>query len=85
MQLADIKLVGRSSGNSIVLSGIGKWPIGVQVSFQWYSDGQIMQGETGISHVLVNDDKGHSLVLRATGKCAGYDDVVKSSPAWLVP
>lgn len=58
----------------------GAWtPAPVDLAFQWYRDDQAIAGATGVSHVVVPADQGHSLAVVVTGSRPGYAAVSKRS------
>lgn len=52
---------------------------GVETTYQWLRNGDVIYGATGPTYVLSTDDFGKPVTVRATGRKAGYLDGVSTS------
>lgn len=55
------------------------------VAQQWLRDGQPLEGETALTHVVTQEDVGHVLAVRSTASAAGYPDFTALSANLSVP
>lgn len=59
----------------------GSWTRGTALSYQWYARGKKIPGATAKTFIVKKGQKGASLVVKVTGKKAGYQTVTKASKA----
>ncbi|MDR2999095.1 MAG: cell wall-binding repeat-containing protein [Microbacterium sp.] len=59
-------------------------PAPTSVAYQWYRNGTVITGATGVRYVAVSADRGANLSVKATAKRTGYKDVVATSAAVAV-
>ncbi|NQX28342.1 hypothetical protein HQQ81_13430 [Microbacteriaceae bacterium VKM Ac-2854] len=79
-------ITGTASVGNVVTANPGTWgPTPVTLSYQWLHDGYVIDGETGPTHLVTEDDYSHTpLTVRVTGTKPGYATTVKTSAASTV-
>lgn len=59
----------------------GLWDAGTILSYQWFAEGEPIQGATNRTLKLTSSQVGKSITLQTTGSKPGYPDLVKTSNA----
>ena len=71
------------SGTAVVGSNLtaktGSWSPAAQVSFQWYRGSAMIAGATKNVYTVAKADAGQTLLVKVTGRKAGYTTVTKAS------
>jgi serine protease len=78
-------IAGSPTPDSTLTLTPGTWNGSPTVAHQWLRDGQPIAGETGLTHVVTQDDVGHVLAVRSTASAAGYPDFTSLSANLPVP
>ena len=76
---------GSPSKDSVLTVTPGAFNGSPTVTQQWLRDGQPIEGETGLTHVVTQDDLGHVLAVRSTASATGYPDFTSLSANLSVP
>lgn len=78
-------MINGSSRAGETLSVIsGEWQPGASLSFQWFKDGNAIQGQTGTTYSVSVSDVGHSISVAAKGVLDGYAPALKVSDSALI-
>lgn len=73
---------GRPVVGSKLTASAGSWgPKGVQISYQWLRSGKAIKGATESAYALGGSDRGAMLVVKVTGRKAGYATASRTSKA----
>lgn len=59
----------------------GTWSTGAKLSYQWYRNGKVIKRATHKTYVLTASDRGKRIVVKVTGRKAGYTTASRSSGA----
>jgi hypothetical protein len=79
---ATPKISGTAKVSKTLKAKPGTWkPKGFSFTYQWLRSGVAISGATKASYKLTPSDKGRKLVVKVTGKKAGYATVTKASKA----
>ena len=62
-----------------LLANPGSWEDGVNLSFRWLRDDEVISGETKRSYAIRNDDLNHQISIQVIGSKYGYKTVVQAS------
>ncbi len=85
-KVGQVSIGGASTNIGATLIGnTTQWMQGVELSWQWLSDGIEIEGATGSSFTISRADRGRSISLRVTGSAQGYITVSKMSKAKKIP
>ena len=72
---------GATSVGSVLTAVTGVWTTGTKFTFQWFSDGAPLVGETSSSHTYTLANSGHELSVVVSGSLQGYASASVSSAA----
>lgn len=72
-------LVGDAVFGETLTAEIGEWSDGVEFAYEWFRDGETIDGATESSYTLGLDDIGSTISVAVTGTKVGYTDVVLES------
>jgi len=82
----SLRIIGGPARAGTTLSvSSGNWLAGVSLRYQWLRDGSAITGETNMTHVVANADRGHSLTVQVTAAKPGFTDLVKTTAAKQIP
>ncbi len=59
----------------------GTWDDGTELTYQWFTDGDAVEGATGTTYTPGAGKLGAAVTVEVTGTKAGYEDVTKTSAA----
>jgi len=72
---------GAATVGSQLSAAAGTWSAGAKLSYQWYRNGKAIKKATHRMYQLTGADRGKSIVVKVTGRKAGYTTVRRSSAA----
>jgi len=72
---------GAATVGSQLSAAAGTWSAGAKLSYQWYRSGKAIKKATHRMYQLTGADRGKSIVVKVTGRKAGYTTVRRSSAA----
>jgi len=85
LTVAVPKITGAPNINQTVTATVGAWePAPVSFAYQWYRDGEAIDGATAATYDVTDSELGEPLTVRVTGSKTGYTSVTKTSAA-VVP
>jgi 5-hydroxyisourate hydrolase-like protein (transthyretin family) len=70
---------------AVIESRSGTWDADVDLTYSWLRDGVEIANETGASYQLTEADRGHSIAFKVVAQKPGYNEVVRTSVAKLIP
>ena len=76
---------GKVAVGQVLTAKAGTWTIGTKLTYQWLRAGKPIAGATKPTYKLAALDKKKAVSVRVTGSLFGYNLVVKTSSAKVVP
>lgn len=76
---ATPKITGTAKVGSKLRASAGRWTSGTTLTYQWYASGEKIVGATSSSHTLKSAQYGKRIVVKVTGRKAGYTTVTRTS------
>jgi hypothetical protein len=70
---------------AVIESRSGTWEADVNLTYSWLRDGVEIANETGASYQVTAADRGHSIAFKVVAQKYGYNEVVRTSLAKLIP
>ena len=77
----DPTVSGTGYAGEELTADAGTWDEGTSLSYQWYADGEAIEGATDSVYTLTEDDLGKEITVEVTGSKQYFSDVVRSSSA----
>ena len=76
---ATPKITGTAKVGSKLRASAGRWTSGTTLTYQWYASGEKIVGATSSSHTLKAAQYGKRIVVKVTGRKAGYTTLTRTS------
>jgi hypothetical protein len=70
---------------AVIESRSGTWDADVNLTYSWLRDGVEIANETAASYQVTEADRGHTIAFKVVAQKPGYNEVVRTSVAKLIP
>jgi hypothetical protein len=70
---------------AVIESRSGTWDADVNLTYSWLRDGVEIANETAASYQVTEADRGHTIAFKVVAQKPGYNEVLRTSVAKLIP